>query len=179
VSGDEIGHRWRLAAIWNVRKLDPRHHLKQLAAEMAGRADAAGTHVDLAWVGLGERDELRRGLRRHRRMNHHQTRRGHRIHDRDEVVHEDVVQVLIERIVDGVDRVRHEQRVTVGRRMRRHLGADIVAAARPVLDKERLAELVAEILRHQPPDDVGGATGRSCDQDADWPRGIGVRECEP
>ena len=34
-----------------------------------------------------------------------------------------------------------EQRVTVGRRMRRHLGADVVAAARPVLDEERLAEL--------------------------------------
>jgi hypothetical protein len=63
--------------------------------------------------------------------------------------------------------------------MRRHLGTDVVAAAGSVLDEERLAEFLGEILRNQPPDDVGRPAGRRRDQDADRPRRIGVGEGEP
>jgi hypothetical protein len=38
--------------------------------------------------------------------------------------------------------------------MSRHLGTDVVAAAGSVLDEERLAEFLGEILRNQPPDNV-------------------------
>ena len=44
-------------------------------------------------------------------------------------------------------------------------GADGAARAGPVLDHERLAGLLGELLRHEPADHVGGAARREADQD--------------
>jgi hypothetical protein len=58
LAAEQVGQRRRLAAIRHVRHADARHHIEQLAADMAGRADAAGAHMDLAGIGLGIVDEL-------------------------------------------------------------------------------------------------------------------------
>jgi len=54
-----------------------------------------------------------------------------------------------------------EQRVAVGRRRRDGLRADERAAARAVLDDERLAELRRQALGDEAPDHVVAAAGRA------------------
>jgi len=116
---------------------------------------------------FGERDQLGGVLGRDRRMHQAEQRRPHDIGDRREVGDEIVIELLIKRIVDGVDGVRHEQRMAVRGRPRRHLGADVVAAAGPVLDHEGLPEPLGQPLRNEARDEVGAAAGRGRDQDAD------------
>ena len=48
--------------------------------------------------------------------------------DRRDVADEVERQILVERGVDAVGGIDQQQRVAVGRRTRRHLGADVVAA---------------------------------------------------
>ena len=64
------------------------------------------------------------------------------------------VDVLVDRV--GRD-VADEQRVAVGRRLRRRLERDVAVRAGPVLDHEALAERLGELLRDDARDDVGGA----------------------
>ena len=126
-------------------ELDVGHHLEQLGGHVTGRTDAARGEVELAGVGLGERDQFGGIFCRYRRMHENEQRRAHDVRDRREVGDEIVVELLIKRIVDGVDGVRHEQRIAVRGRTRRHLGAD----------------------RDEARDEVGAAAGGSRDQDAD------------
>jgi hypothetical protein len=57
--------------------------------------------------------------------------------------------------------VRHdEDRVAVGRRLRRHLHADEAARSALVLDHERLAEVLLQLGRDRARDDVAAAAGR-------------------
>jgi hypothetical protein len=56
--GDQIGERGRLAAIRHVGELDAGHHLEQLSGHVTGRTDATRGEVELARVGLGERDQF-------------------------------------------------------------------------------------------------------------------------
>ena len=123
-------------------------------------------------TGLGERDQFGGVFCRHRRMHENQQRRAHDIRDWREVGDEVVVELLIKRIVDGIDGVRHEQRIAVCGRTRRHLGTDIVAAAGTVLDEEGLPEPLRQPLRDEARDEVGAAAGGGRDQDADRTRRI-------
>jgi hypothetical protein len=60
--------------------------------------------------------------------------------------------------------------------MRRHFGADIVAATRTILDEERLSEALAQLLGDEPRDQISAAAGRGGDQDADRSRRICLGE---
>ena len=60
-----------------------------------------------------------------------------------------------------------QERVAVGRRLGRRLGADHAAGAAAVLDDELLAEGLAELVGPGPGDDVGGAAGRERHDDLD------------
>src|ERR1041384_7452547 len=78
----------------------------------------------------------------------------------------------------GIDRIRRhdlQQRVAIGRRLGDHLGADVAAGARAILDDELLAEALRQPLTHQARLDVGGPSGRKADDDAHRPRWIGLR----
>src|SRR5262249_3631189 len=51
-----------------------------------------------------------------------------------------VIELVVERCVDGVTTSDHQERVAVRWRMRDHVGRNIAASTRPVLNNERLAE---------------------------------------
>ena len=58
------------------------------------------------------------------------------------------------------------------------LGADVAAAARPVLDDELLAKPLREPLTEQSREDIGPAASGNADDHAHRPRRIGLRPCE-
>ena len=129
-------------------------------------ADAGGGHVDLARIGLGVRDELGDGFRRHVRVDLHHVRHADEARDWRHVADEVERQILIKRGVDGVGRIDQEHRVAVGIGLGGHFGREIIAGARLVLDDELLAHMLRQILSDQARDDVGRAARRIADQPA-------------
>src|SRR4051812_34124215 len=65
--------------------------------------------------------------------------------------------------------------MAVGGRTYDRLVGDIAASTRPVLDDERLAEVIRQPLTNQAREELGRAAGRKADDDAHWPRRIGLR----
>src|SRR6266545_3497255 len=160
-----------------MHHVDASRALQQLNGKMADRGGAERRDVDLARIGLGVSDQLRKRLGWHRRIDfQHQRQLGEARHHRD-VAQEVERQRLIERHVDGVGRDREEQRVAVRRRVGDSLRRDIGAAARAVLDHYRLAHPVRQKLRDQAGDDVGRSAGWKRYDKADRPGWIGLRDC--
>ena len=95
--------------------------------------------------------------------------------DRREIGDEVVVEVLVQHRVDRIDRIGHEQRVAVGRRVCGEFAADVVVAAGAIFDDERLAELRRQPLRDQPRGDIGRTSRGGGDDDTDRTNRIGVR----
>ena len=80
--------------------------------------------------------------------------------DRDEVAERVIGQVLYRYwFITSVEIDRHEQRVAVGRRLRRGLGADNGVATRTVLDHHRLPPILAHPLADETRDDVARSAG--------------------
>ena len=65
--------------------------------------------------------------------------------------------------------------VAVGRGLRAGAGADVERPARPVLDHDRLAEALVQLLGERAHEDVAGAAGARRGDDADRARGIVLR----
>ena len=160
LAAHQVGERRRAAPVGHVGQLGAGHHLEQFARQMHRGADAGRGHVDLARVGLGERDELGHGAGRHRLVHLHHVGGAHQTGDRRDVLEKIERQRFIERGVDGA-RGRHEQnRVAVRRRIDHRLGGDIAPCPAPVLDHHLLAEMLRQPLRHDPRHHVGGTAGR-------------------
>ena len=70
--------------------------------------------------------------------------------DRHEVLLDPVRHLLHRHRCSDEGRGIEEQRIPVGRRLGDSIAADDAVAARPVLDDERLAHLVADLLRERP-----------------------------
>src|SRR5262245_38411048 len=85
------------------------------------------------------------------------------------------IELVVERRVEHVGQGDHEQRVAVRRCMHDGFGRDVAACPGPVVDDERLAESIRQLLTQQPRDDVGRAAGRKTDENAHRPRRIGLR----
>jgi len=85
------------------------------------------------------------------------------------VAHKIVIQVRIERRVDGIGRHCDEQRVAVRRRPHDKLRADIGAGAGPVFDDERLRQTIGKPLPEQARHDVGRAAGGNGDHEVHRP----------
>src|SRR5215831_4397785 len=62
--------------------------------------------------------------------------------------------------------------VAIARKARGLAHAEIAASAGDVLDVELFAEFLRQFLRHQPCDDVGGASGRERHDDLDRLAGV-------
>ena len=65
-----------------------------------------------------------------------------------------------------------EERVAVGRRLRRELGADRAAGAAAVVDDDLLAEALAHLRRDAARDDVDRAAGRERHDETDGFAGV-------
>ena len=117
---------------------------------MARGSDAAHAQAELAWVGLGVRDEVRKRRRRNRRMHDQSIRLTTDARDRDDVVRDVEFELLVERCVDHVRRAERQQRVTIRWRAHDQLGADGPAGTWPVLDNKLMAETFRQPLADQP-----------------------------
>jgi hypothetical protein len=96
--------------------------------------------------------------------------RGQR--DRHEVVERVVGQVLVHELVHHQRRIDcHEQRVAVGRRLRRRLRADDGVGAGPVFDHHRLSPILAHGLADQARHDVAWTAGGEGHDHPDRPIG--------
>ncbi len=160
VSGDEVVHHLRGAAIGHVGEAGAGQPREQLAGEVRRGADPLRAEGDLARVGLGVGDEL--GHARRRKVRPHRDRVRDRCHDREwrerrRVIAELLVQQHARRQRRGL---RGEERVSVGLGEGDRFGADAAAGARAVLHHERLAHDLGEAIGEHAGDDVGAAAGR-------------------
>src|SRR5262249_1479803 len=108
-------------------------------------------------------------------IDHHEKRYANNASNRRDVAEKRETKVVVKRRVDRRRRVNHEECVAVWRRLHDYLGSDIGAGARPILDDERLAEALGELLADQARDNVGSAAGWITDNDAHRPRRVGLR----
>ena len=151
------------------------HGFEQLAGHVIGRAGARGGVVEVAGLGLQQRQELLQVLGRHRGVHHHQQVGVVDGRHRHEIAHELVGAVRQQRLVDGVRVRHHQQRVAVGRRLGDLARADQRAGAGPVLDDERLLERFLQVLADDAGVDVGGPAGAERHDDLDGPRWVVLR----
>ena len=79
--------------------------------------------------------------------------------DRHDVADEIEIELVVERRVEHVGQGGHEQRVAVRRSMHDGFGRDVAACPGPVVDDERLAESIRQLLTQQPRDDGVRAAG--------------------
>ncbi len=105
-------------------------------------------------------------------MGDQHLRRGADQRDRHEVLHRIVARLGIDGRIDAVRHVGVEQRVAVGRRPRDDLRAQHAGGARPVVDDQVVAADLLELLRHQPPGEVGAAARRIGHHEADGLRRV-------
>src|ERR1700730_774126 len=166
--GDEIGHRRRRTAIWNMIGPDAGHRLKQLDRQMI---DAAGTERAIGQLArscareldqIADRGDVERG------RGDEQQRRGRNQPDRDEILDRVVRQFWIDRDIGAVGARRaYEQGVPVGSGLRRPGRADRTAGPDHVLANNGLTEAFAELLADGACDDVCAASGWERHNDLD------------
>ena len=167
----ERGHR---AAERHVDHLDPGQQLDQVRRQVRRRARALRRIGDLAGVRLGVGDQLPDVGRGEVLAHHQRVRHPHQQRDRRELRRIEA-DVGIEQLHEGDGRGRaDEQRVAVRRRAERLRGADRHAGAADVLDDDRLAPFLAELIGDHPRQHVGGRSGRGRQDHFDEPRRIGL-----
>ena len=152
-AGQKPLHDLGAALVRDEHGVDAGEPAEQIAGEPRG--DDAGAVVELAGIGLGLGDQLLHGLRAVGANDQQRgVLRGQR--DRREVLKRVVGQIL------GGDRVHHQrdvhgdqQRVAVRRGLRDLLCADRGIAAGAVLDHDRLAPALGQLLAEQACHEVG------------------------
>ncbi len=176
VPGHHVGQGRHVALVGHRDHLDAGQALEIFAGEMAHGAGAGRRIGQLAGARLRVGDELGDRLNRQRRSDHQHERHVRDQRDRHEVLDRIVGQLLVERGVDGQQAARrHQQRVAVGRALGDRIGGDHGPAAGAVLDHERLAETVGEMLAEPAREDIGAAARRVRHDDGDLARGILLR----
>ena len=142
---------------------------------MSGRPGPRRCVAVFAGIGLDERDEVLDGVRRHRRMDRDHQGGGDRERDQVEVLFEFIGDFVVERGIDHVARIDHEQGVAIGRHPCHSAHGDIAAAAAHVLDVELLAHTLRQLLREQAGDHIGRTAGRVGNDHAHGSVGIALR----
>ncbi len=154
-AADYVGQCGHAALIRHVGDLHDRHVVEIFRNHVRGCAGAGRRERVLARIRFKQRDEFLRVLRRERRRGDEQKRRHADIGDRRELALRVVSRLLQKRIDRHRPARRCEQRVAVGRRLRRDVGSYHAAGARPVVDHDLLAEHVGHFLRHHAADQIG------------------------
>src|SRR6516225_5571838 len=111
-------------------------------------------------------------------MYHDDIGRPHDACDWRDIADEIVVELVVECRVDRIETTDQEKRVAVCGRANCGLGADIAAAARPVVDNELLAEPLRQPLSDQAREDVGRAGRGEWHDQTHRSRRIGLRPCD-
>src|SRR6266851_7269190 len=117
---------------------------------MCLRAGPRGRVAVFAGTGSYEGHEVLDGLRRHRRVDGKHGCRGDRKRDRLEVLVRIIGNLVEESWVHDIGTESEQQGIAIGRRLGSLAGADIARGTCDVLDIELLAEMLAELLRHEP-----------------------------
>ena len=156
-------------------QLDAGALAEQFDHQMGLRRGAGRGVVELAGVGLGQRDEFAERFRRHFRIEQKQQRILPHHDDRGEVALRIVRQARPRRRHDREARGHHQERMAVGRRLGGRVGADDAARGRPVVDDHRLPERLLEIGRDEPRHHVIQSAGRERDDQLDRMAGVGLR----
>src|SRR5262249_6652923 len=154
------------------------YYVEELAGNMDGCSGTAGCHIDPARIALGVGDELGDGPRGNRGVDLHDEGDADDGSDGRDIVDEIEAEIFIKRRIDRIARRDLKERVSVRKRYQSRVGADIARSPSAVLDDELVAETLREPLCHHARNDVGGAPGGKADDDAHWPRRIGLRESE-
>jgi hypothetical protein len=114
---------------------------------------------------------------RERRIGHHNERALHDAGHARDIADEIKWQVLIERRIDRILWPRQEQRATVRPGLDHGLDSEIAAAARAVVDDDRLTQRLLQRLPDQPRSNIADAAGRKTHHDVDRPRSKRIRCC--
>ncbi|MDT4838576.1 hypothetical protein FQZ97_723360 [compost metagenome] len=135
--------------------------LEQLARQVVRRAIAGRAIVELARVlrGVGNQFLQRVGLHA-RGIDHHHLRRLGDHGDRDEILLDVVVELLVERRGDGMVRTADEDGIAVRHGLGRDAGTDRAAGAAAVVDHELLAQLLGQLRGQRARKGIGAAAGR-------------------
>src|SRR5205807_1146468 len=94
---------------------------------------------DLSGIGFGIGNELGNRLGRNRWIHQHDLGLADHARDWRDVADEIETELVVERRVDRIRRLDHQERIAVGGRAHDSLGADIAGYAWPILDDEWLA----------------------------------------
>ena len=176
LAGEEVLHRRRAALVGDVHHVDAGHRLEELAGEMPGRAGRARAERERAGLRPRVVDQLAHRLHRQRGVDDEDVR-----HLRDQRHrHEVLLRVVRDlRVQARVDRVRahraHQQRVAVAGRLGDEVRADAAARAGAVVDDDRLAPRLLQLLRDAAAHDVERPAGRERHHEADRLGRIGLR----
>ena len=100
-------------------------------------------------------------------MHDDDVRRGGEQRHCGKILDEVVVELAVQRHIDGVRDVAHQQRVTVGRRLRRELGTDVGAGARPVVEDNLLGKALGQLAAEDARQRVGTPARRERQDEAD------------
>src|SRR5262249_18507345 len=162
-----------------MHEVERKRQTQHFTQEMGLRSHATRSKTVFSRIGFDQRDEPFEVARRQRRVDRYDVGRGDRQRDRGEVLVGVELQFGKKRRVHDVGAECNEEGVAVRCRTRRLGGTDIAGRACEVLDIELLAEMLGELLRGEPRENVGRAARREWNDHADRPRRIGLRSCNP
>src|SRR5712671_3030916 len=145
---------------------------------MGHTADAGRAKVDLAWISLSMGDEFGDRPGRKRGVYHQDIRPPRDARNRRNIADEVETKPVVQRRVDGVRRTAEQERVTVCRRARHGLGAQISACTSAIFNNEWLPKPIRQALTDQTRENVEGAARAEAHNDTHRPRRVGLRSCD-
>ena len=138
-----------------MNHVDTRHRPEELAGKVIGAADAGRSVRKRLRTVLRIRKQLAHGVRGHAVAHREIVPRIDDQADGGEILDCVITQIFVEAGIDDVGGRRDEQRMTVGRRAGEKFTRHVAARARTIVDDERLAEHVGELLRDHAAHGVG------------------------
>ncbi len=176
IAGDDVLNGQRAAAIGHVDHGDAGGRLEQFGGQVRHRPVPARAIAELSGIGLGVGDQVGHRVERQRRIDHQDDRALGIRRDRRKAFQRVVARVLVDQRRDHLAAgAAHQQRVAVGIAVGDVAGAERVAGAAAVLDEELLAQGRAEIVGHDPGDEIDGPRGNRGHDDLHRPVRIGLR----
>ena len=174
MTGNHVGKRGLRAAVGHVHHFDASAHFELCGRQMCGRAYALRGVRELAGIGSAVIDELLQCGRRKIVADHQYVGNFRQHCDRNEL-RRLVAGITIQQVIERERGGRcDEQRIPVRRRARDAQRADIHGAAGDVLHDGRLGPFLAELVRHDARERVGGRTRDGRHHDFDRSRRIGL-----